>query len=130
MPPYSPECRLRGAVRTVTSTSTMPRSPTVTAGVSGSGMPLSNTIATSAPRSSARTHSATASPARSSSPSTSTRTCTGSVPSRAIAQATCSSGRKLPLSSAAPRAYRRPSRTSGSNGGESQASAGPGPWTS
>ena len=44
------------------------------------------------------------SPPASSSPSTSTRTWTGSSPARASAHAACSSGRKLPLSSAAPRA--------------------------
>jgi hypothetical protein len=76
----------------------------VIAGVCSSTIPESKTIAQSAPRSSARTHSATDSPPASSSPSTSTRTLTGSPPSLAIAQATCSSGRKLPLSSDAPRA--------------------------
>ena len=96
---------------------TMPRVAVVIAGVSGSSIPESNTIAQSAPRSSASTHSLTSSVPDSSAPSISTRTCTGSSPASAIAHATCSSGRKLPLSSAAPRAYRRPSRMSGSNGG-------------
>ena len=82
----------------------MPRRPTVTVGTSGSSPPASKTIAASAPRSSARSQRATDSPPTSSSPSTSTRTFTGSAPSRASAQATCSSGRKLPLSSDAPRA--------------------------
>ena len=58
----------------------------------------------SAPRSSASTHSPTSSEPVSSAPSISTRTWTGSSPASAIAQATCSSGRKLPLSSEAPRA--------------------------
>ena len=99
-----PECRSRGATRTERSAFTIPRSPSVIAGVRSSAMSESKTIAASARRSSARIHSATARLAASSSPSTSTRTFTGSDPSRAIAQATCSSGRKLPLSSEAPRA--------------------------
>ena len=82
----------------------MPRRPSVSAGVSSSTMPESKTIAQSAPRVSERIHSATAPLLASSSPSTSTRTFTGSVPAAASSQATCSSGRKLPLSSAAPRA--------------------------
>ena len=83
---------------------TSPRSPMVIAGVCSSTIPESKTIAQSAPRSSARTQCATASPPVSSSPSTSTRTLTGRAPAAACAHATCSSGRKLPLSSDAPRA--------------------------
>ena len=108
----------------------IPRSPTVIAGVCASTMPESNTIAASAPRSSARIHSVMLSEPASSSPSTTTRTLTGSSPSLASAQAACRSGQKLPLSSEAPRAYRRPSRTSGSNGGEVHALRSPTLWTS
>ena len=82
----------------------MPRVATVRAGVSASSIAESNTIAQSAPRSSASTHRLTSSPPVSSAPSISTRTLSGSSPASAIAQATCSSGRKLPLSSQAPRA--------------------------
>ena len=81
-----------------------PRSPTVIAGVRSSAMPESNTIAASAPRSSARIHSAMLSLPASSSPSTTTRTSTGSSPAFASSQAAHSSGQKLPLSSPAPRA--------------------------
>ena len=59
---------------------TRPRRPTVIAGVRSSTMPESNTIAASAPRSSARIHSAMLSLPASSSPSTTTRTLTGSSP--------------------------------------------------
>jgi hypothetical protein len=76
----------------------------VRAGVSASSIAESKTIAQSAPRSSASTHSLTSVAPVSSPPSISTRTLTGSSPASAIAQATCSNGRKLPLSSHAPRA--------------------------
>jgi hypothetical protein len=83
---------------------TAPRSPIVMAGVRSSAMPESNTTAQSAPRASVRIHSETAALPASSSPSTTTRTFTGRAPARDSSHATCSSGRKLPLSSAAPRA--------------------------
>jgi hypothetical protein len=91
-------------VRTSICAIDMPRRPTVIAGVCSSTMPESNTIAASAPRSSARIHSVIVSLPASSSPSTTTRTLTGSSPALARSQAAFSSGQKLPLSSAAPRA--------------------------
>ena len=103
-PPYMPEWAVWVPVRTSTWANTMPRVASVSAGVSASTMPLSKTITASAPRASWRTHSPTSSEPVSSAPSISTRTWTGSSPAFAIAQATCSSGKKLPLSSVAPRA--------------------------
>ena len=99
-----PNARSASPVRTSRWAKTMPRVASVSAGVSASTMPESKTITASAPRSSARTHSPTSSEPVSSAPSISTRTWTGSSPASAISQATCSSGRKLPLSSVAPRA--------------------------
>ena len=125
-----PECTSRSPTRTVIEACTNPRPPTVIAGVRSSAISESNTIAQSASSSPARRRSSTERLPISSSPSTRKRTFTGSSPSRASSQATCSSGRKLPLSSAAPRAYRRPSRSVGSNAGLSQASSGPGACTS
>ena len=99
-----PEWAGRSPVRTVRWANTIPRVATVRAGVSASSASASKAIAQSAPRSSAATQSLTSSLPVSSAPSISTRTFTGSSPASAIAHATCSSGRKLPLSSQAPRA--------------------------
>ena len=83
---------------------TIPRVAVVSAGVSASTIPLSNTITASAPRASAITQSPTSAEPVSSAPSISTRMLTGRSAVEASLQATCSSGRKLPLSSVAPRA--------------------------
>ncbi len=85
-------------------TPTRPRVATVIAGVRSSTMPESNTKAQSAPRSSSRIHRSADADPISSSPSTQKRTFTGSSPARAKSHPACSSGRKFPLSSAAPRA--------------------------
>ena len=79
-------------VRTSIRAIAIPRSPTVMAGVASSIMPESNTIAASAPRSSARIHSVMVSEPASSSPSTTTRTSTGNSPARAISHAAYRSG--------------------------------------
>jgi hypothetical protein len=97
---------------------------------SAAAIPESKTTAASAPRSSPRIHSVTSPEPASSSPSTRTRTLTGSSPARESPSAACSSGQKLPLSSDAPRAQTRPSRTSGSNGGTRHAVGSPTDWTS
>ena len=64
----------------------------------------------------------------SSSPSTRTFTVTGTSPPSARNAAAWIA--TPDLSSAEPRPYSRPSRTSGSNGGESHCSIGPSGWTS
>ena len=92
------------------SAHTIPRVATVSAGVVRSSVPASNTIAAVGaalvgPASSDR---AGCRRSLSSSPSISTRTCTGSAPASANPHATSRSGRKLPLSSDAPRAQMRP----------------------
>ncbi len=103
-PPYTPECRSRSPVRTSTDVAISPRAAVAMAGVFSSTIIESNTTAQSAsPRSSRIQRMAEREPT-SSSPSTRKRTFTGSSSARAISQATWSSGRKFPLSSAAPRA--------------------------
>ena len=91
-------------MRTATETPTRPRVATVIMGVRSFTMPESNTSAQSAPRSSSRIHRSADADPISSSPSTQKRTFTGSSPARASSHPTWRSGRKLPLSSAAPRA--------------------------
>jgi hypothetical protein len=124
------ECRSRTPVRTSICAIARPRSPTVIAGravVGHAGVEHDRRVGAAL---------VGADPLRdalepaSSSPSTTTRTLTGSSPRSPSAQAACSSGQKLPLSSPAPRAYRRPSRTSGSNGGDVHALRSPTLWTS
>ena len=105
----------------------MPRRPVPMEGISIPSIPVSLTITASHARRSARSRrklSRFVLPT-SSSPSMHSFTLTGipNPPWRRVSRAlmcmwTC------PLSSFVPRAYIRPSRTSGSNGGESQSSTG------
>ncbi len=130
LPPKIPECMSRSATVTVTRAWMIPRVPTVIAGCAGSRLPESKTMQASAPRSSASIHRITGSLPASSSPSIRKRTWTGSSRASCISQATWINGHMLPLSSDAPRAYRRSSFTVGSNGGVSQSSRGPADCTS
>ncbi len=126
----APEWRSWSAVRTSIRACIVPRAEVTRIGVDGSGMRESNAIAASPGPSSARSQCSALGPPISSSPSTTKRTCTGSSPAAFSSRAAQISGSSWPLSSVAPRAYRRPSRTTGSNGGVVQASAGSADCTS
>ena len=115
-PPYAPLCTACRRVRTSTTTLTPPRRVVVRAGTPTRQLIESASTRTSPPRRSpclARSAGRVGDPI-SSSPSTRTVTPTpGSLPS-ARSAAQCNA---MPaLSSAAPRPYNRPSRSTGSNG--------------
>ena len=132
-PPQLPECSERLAPLARSSKLAIPLTPNTSRqpppGSTGPSLQTTRSAASSS-------RWAAANPARwgepiSSSPSSSTLTVHGSSPRVASRLSTARSwARCWPLLSAPPRPYRRPSRTSGSNGGLAQASSGSGGWTS
>ncbi len=128
-PPNMPECEACSRVRTVRVKRALPRSETVSAGVAASQLPESATTMTSARNASAfsaRNAAKDAEPA-SSSPSMKRLTPRSkSVPSASITARSAPTWAMTPaLSSAAPRPYRRLSRTVGSNGADSHSASSP-----
>ncbi len=120
-------------MRTWMSAWMMPRKAASTLGRPGATMLVSATSTASARVRSGSRVSRSVRPFEpvSSSPSTRNRTLTGSEPRAASsASSAATSVNTWPLSSAVPRANRSPSRTVGSNGGETHSPIGSGGCTS
>ena len=132
-PPKTPECTSWKGPWTWTSTAVRPRRPTVIAGMFPAKNPESATSATSAVSrpAFAMSHGSRCTELDSSSPSKTRRRFTGSAPRTArSASAAARAIEMFDLSSEAPRARTRPSRTIGSNGAASHSSTGSTGWTS
>ena len=132
-PPHMPEWTLCRSARTSTSAMTSPRSAMVTEGTPVSKLPVSvSTIASASSRERyLRRKAERCSEPISSSPSMRMRTFTGSSPAARTQLSTAAAWTRMPdLSSALPRPYSRPSRSTGSKGGDFHASSSPGGWTS
>jgi len=133
VPPYMPECRSLFAPATSICTPQPPRRPTRMFGSVSLHWPPSELSARSHFSRSrwAATKSAICGLPISSWPSKKNLTLTGSAPSLFSSASVARIGVNiLPLSSDAPRAYTRPSRTTGSNGGLLQRSSGSAGWVS
>lgn len=129
-PPNMPECTGPARVSTVTTTLTLPRSVSVNVGTPTAKFPLSHTRIASARNSSGFASTNRSSPPVpcSSEPSATSVTPTGnSVPS-ARSAVRCMT--ILPLQSAAPRPYQRPSFSVSSHTGVRQAASSSGGCTS
>ncbi len=127
-PPKAPEWMSWSGPWKSISQSATPRMPVQTVGVVSDHMPVSETITTSAASSAARVSTSSRKWAEpdSSSPSTISLRCTEGAAAPVAAR--CARTPRVwkntwPLSSAAPRAYMRPSWTTGSNGSVCQPSA-------
>ena len=129
-PPNIPEWTSEARASTVTTTLTMPRRLTVAAGRPTAALPVSQTRIVSARRRSAFSGTNASRPPVpcSSDPSTTSFRSTGTPSPRARRAARCMT--MLPLQSAAPRPYQRPSTSVSSNGGVRQASSSSGGCTS
>jgi hypothetical protein len=129
-PPNMPECIELDRAETRTTTLASPRSDVVTVGTPTAALPVSQTRMASARSRSALAGTNASSPPVpcSSEPSTMSFSDTGMSSPRARSAARCIM--MLPLQSAAPRPYQRPSRSVSSNGGERQAESSSGGCTS
>ena len=132
-PPNMPECIALASARTVTSTLVMPRSVVVSVGTPTAKSPVSTTRIVSARSRSAFSGTNASSPPVpcSSDPSQMILTVHGKPPltSRSARSAVrCMT--MLPLQSAEPRPYQRPSRSVSSHTGDVHASSPSGGWTS
>jgi hypothetical protein len=129
-PPNIPEWTGLSSVSTVTTTLPVPRRLVVTVGVPSSTLPASAISMTSAANRDGSERTSCANPPVdiSSDPSHTTRIPTGHGVGRA--RRAVRSMTRLPLQSAAPRAYQRPSRSVSSHGGECHSSGSPAGWTS
>ena len=129
-PPNIPEWISETPASMVTTTLTMPRRLTVAAGWPTAALPVSQTrIVSARSRSALATTKASRPPVPcSSDPSTTSLRLTGTASPRARSAARCMT--MLPLQSAAPRPYQRPSTSVSSNGGVRQASSSRGGCTS
>ena len=126
-PPWTPEWTSWKGPRTWISAAQMPRRPTVMAGMFPSKKPESATSATSAARRPALavSHASRWTELDSSSPSNTSLRLRGSDPRVARTASTAATAMAMfDLSSDAPRARTRPSRTMGSNGAASHSSSG------
>jgi len=132
-PPKTPEWTSWKGPRTWISAAARPRRPTVIAGTFPAKKPESATSATLAVSRAALavSHGSRWTELDSSSPSKTKRRLTGSAPWVArIASAAKRAMQTFDLSSDAPRARMRPSRTIGSNGAACHSSRGSTGWTS
>ena len=128
-PPNDPECRSRTGPVKVTSAEASPRMPVHMDGTSAAHMPVSlTTITSQASRSRFWcSSSAKCSEPDSSSPSTISLIVTGGAAARETARQARMPrewNSTWPLSSEAPLANKRPSRSAGSNGGLSHSASG------
>ena len=129
-PPNMPECTSEASASTVTTTLAMPRRLTVAAGCPTAAFPVSHTRIVSARSTSglASTYASSPPVPCSSEPSTTSFRFTGMSSPSARSASRCMT--MLPLQSAAPRPYQRPSTSVSSNGGVRHADSSSGGCTS